>query len=546
MHNCYARRGNRSGHHEVALRHDGLDTHLTDTRQAASPDNALRSATTNIVALVLAAVVASSVLVSSAPATAAASAAPATVRAAQPVPHWLPYWLKCLVLGKCDAAPTNPRYLTDDNGRSLILHGINVSNAIKSDPTGMGWTEQGDLDRLADDFGFNFVRWLIPWDVIEPEPGVIDDDYFAALRERLDWLWAKGIHVVLDMHQDMYAEKLGGNGAPDWAVRTDGWPDWDFGGPWWLKYLSPSVIRAFSNFWQEDGPHGDLQDHYEFAWTEVARRVGDHPGVVGYDLMNEPYWGTKGIQFESTELSPFYQRMINAIREVDADNWIFYEPIAFTVANFGLPSGLTPLDDPRPGEDRLAYFPHFYPLLAHEGLGYDGPIWAEIWAENRVKEVNRQGAPLLIGEWGSPNQPGIDDLIIDTANMADRATSGWTYWSYDRCCWFLDGNGGEQPFVKYLVRVFAREIAGTPVSHDFDPVTREFTLVFDDTAGITGPTRIYIPESRHYPDGWTLDVADPHGTWSSSWDADTEILEITTDSSLGRHEIRISPAADGD
>ncbi len=34
----------------------------------------------------------------------------------------------------------------------------------------------------------------------------------------LDWYAENDIHVVLDFHQDLYGWKVGGNGAPDWAV----------------------------------------------------------------------------------------------------------------------------------------------------------------------------------------------------------------------------------------------------------------------------------------------------------------------------------------
>jgi endoglycosylceramidase len=51
------------------------------------------------------------------------------------------------------------------------------------------------------------------------------------------------------------------------------------------------VIRAFDNFWNYE-EHPELQDHYAAMWAHVAERFRDHPAVIGYDLMNEPWQGS--------------------------------------------------------------------------------------------------------------------------------------------------------------------------------------------------------------------------------------------------------------
>jgi endoglycosylceramidase len=37
----------------------------------------------------------------------------------------------------CWAPPRDPQYITDEQGRALILHGLNVSNSTKFDPERM-------------------------------------------------------------------------------------------------------------------------------------------------------------------------------------------------------------------------------------------------------------------------------------------------------------------------------------------------------------------------------------------------------------------------
>ena len=61
-------------------------------------------------------------------------------------------------------------YITDAQGRVLILHGVNVMNSSKSDPGRMPSITASDAQRMASDWGFNLVRFLIFWDAAEPEP----------------------------------------------------------------------------------------------------------------------------------------------------------------------------------------------------------------------------------------------------------------------------------------------------------------------------------------------------------------------------------------
>jgi hypothetical protein len=80
---------------------------------------------------------------------------------------------------------------------------------------------------MSRDWGFNFARFLLVWDALEPAPGVYDEAYLDRVAERIEWFRAAGIYVVLDMHQDVYGpvasdgREIGGNGAPPW-FQTDG------------------------------------------------------------------------------------------------------------------------------------------------------------------------------------------------------------------------------------------------------------------------------------------------------------------------------------
>ncbi len=176
--------------------------------------------------------------------------------------------------------------------------------------------------------------------------------------------WAKeqGIYVLLDMHQDLYSRFIfadqainyppylqpgdGQDGAPAWAVVTDGWPAVaiDGQGP-----LNLAVMAAVDNFYdnlviaglpQGDAPGPGLQDHFIGAIALLAKRYRlfllfclfslfpivhhwlcrfkNESTVVGYEIMNEPPPGFNFdlIDFSSSLLYPMYTRVIQALTGV--------------------------------------------------------------------------------------------------------------------------------------------------------------------------------------------------------------------------------------
>lgn len=458
-------------------------------------------------------------------------------------------------------ALADAQFITDEQGRALILHGVNLSGSAKGDPLRLPWVDPNDVQRLAEDWGFNLARYLIFWDAVEPEPGVYGEAYFDRTEERLDWLQQAGIYVVLDMHQDVYSQVFCCDGAPLWAVRVlpgdlpyDPLPQWD------LNYFTEPVMRAWDNFWDYGGPHTDLQDHYAAAWARVAERFKDHPAVLGYDIMNEPAAGShipfepavgfpdpEGTApvFDQTFFQPFYERVIASIRSVDPDGWIFYEPRYAGPAN-GAPSFLGVMDDPREGENRLAYFPHYYPIGAELGQSYlnQENVIAN-WVTQRTIEIDAQQAPLLLGEFGIFDgfPYGIEHLQA-LLTMADQVTSGWAYWSYDKGGGLspLNSDGTEKEKLSVMVRPYPQRIAGQPLSYAYDPELRVFTLEFEEKTGVSGPTEIYVPATRFYPYGWELEVSDPNGTWSMTWDAEREVVSFWADPGQAQHRVTIAPS----
>ncbi|MGL4328974.1 MAG: glycoside hydrolase family 5 protein, partial [Tannerellaceae bacterium] len=182
--------------------------------------------------------------------------------------------------------------LTDANGRTVILNGLNHVNKNKSE----GYLNVNDeeLFKKFKSWGFNCIRYGIIWDGLEPEPGKINEAYLKEIDKRVKWAEENGIWLMLDMHQDLYGQAFS-DGAPAWATLTNNAPHYK-GNIWSEAYLiSPAVQIAFDNFWKNaPAPDGiGIQDHYINAWKVVADRYKDAPAVLGFDIMNEPFPGTQ-------------------------------------------------------------------------------------------------------------------------------------------------------------------------------------------------------------------------------------------------------------
>lgn len=435
-------------------------------------------------------------------------------------------------------------FVTDAQGRALILRGINVMSNAKSDPLRMPNISPEDVRRMVEDWGFNHVRFLIFWDAIEPQKGVYDDAYLERVAERLDWFAAAGIHVVLDMHQDVYAARFCCDGAPEWAIRDDGKP-FELQGQWFLNYFQPAVRAAFDNFWRASGEHSDLQVHYRAAWMQVVKRFKDHPAVIGYDLMNEPHPGSMideaellGLPnpaspspiFDERYLSPFYQKLINVIRQEDVQNWIFFEPRYGAPGN-GAATWISDLHDPREGPPRLAYYPHMYSIALEGSERYTvSDTSVSDWETERSKELARWNMPMAIGEWGlSRNTENWQGFVADVLTMADRMLAGWAYWSYDPGTWGLIEQGDERAeseLADHLVRPYAQVIAGTPTAMSFDVGSKDFSLRWSRRAGIVGSSKIYVPKKRHYAQGFTARLNGKIVALEGAWDGIREILTV--------------------
>lgn len=388
-----------------------------------------------------------------------------------------------------DTSPlrTDGARLRDAHGRHRVLHGINL--VAKGGPDDDGdfaekgfagsWTAE-DIDDLAAR-GFTLVRLGVIWAAVEPHPGAYDDGYLDWVRAQLDLIHDAGMLAVLDAHQDLYSQRFG-DGAPHWATLTD--QPFEPTELWSDAYLSSvAVHEALDAFWRDDpGPGGvGLQQRFAAMWAHVAARLGSHPAVAGYDLLNEPAPGSAApqifgaligafaqatgqhpeqlladfadpeaklrqlerlddeavhravgdavhplvAQFEQQSVAPLMARVIEAVRAVDPVTLILREHGYF--ANLGIPSGQPPLGDV--GE---VYSPHGYDLTVDTAaIALSSDTRAATIFARHAETAERLGVPVIVGEWGALDLgPGVAGHATALQDLFDARGWSWTYW-----CW---------------------------------------------------------------------------------------------------------------
>ncbi|MCL4401921.1 MAG: cellulase family glycosylhydrolase [Acidobacteria bacterium] len=269
---------------------------------------------------------------------------------------------------------------------------------------------------------------------------------------------------------------------------------------------------SWSQLWRDEGGR---QARLIQAWRRVFEHFKSDPGVLGYDLINEPIRGdiADNEVFVRDYLFPLYRRIIDALHEISPGKWaLFQPPLLEPRQSWDFPFGRVevPL-----GRKNVVYAPHYY-----------GPSPATA-VDRYTREAALSGAPLMIAEHGDATAPDMDRNLerqqayvrnfVETVTLFDRhALGGVKPWfcgtrviTKSGATWAAfkgksHAGGAER---KYVLDVVARPkphvVAGQVGRYEFNFASREFQLVLTPDAG-KGASEIYVPVDRHYPDGFHL------------------------------------------
>ncbi|HLN17814.1 MAG TPA: cellulase family glycosylhydrolase [Acidimicrobiales bacterium] len=465
------------------------------------------------------------------------------------------------------SGPTGP-YLTDEHGRVVFLRGVNAVYKYapfelypaSGQPYNLSAKDAAEMSRL----GFNVVRLGIIWQGLEPgtagpnDPAICDrgpavdprqfnaaiaDAYLDRVAKTVAVLARYHIYTLLDMHEDIYSSVFGGEGAPPWAVCTNGLPIRHLPGRWSNTYADPALDAATVNFWTND-VRGDLQGQLDRVWKLVAEKFKDDSWVVGYDLINEPF-SRSVIKVNEREvarrLECFYtgrarpgrdaldgsllrcphrdplEGVIPTIRSVDPRHLIFFEPDIFSSHN--LPNDLGPMN-----YHGLVFNFHVY-------CGYRSPVTGDptnltACVDQELRTMQRRraerpglatpaqpaGPPWFMSEFGATQSV---PLLLRLTDLGDEMQLGWTYWAWQ---YYDDPTGSAhealvgptgalEATALVLSRAYPQAVAGIPLSFDYSPTTATFHLVYEADPAISSPTVVYVPVGVHYPRGYCATAA---------------------------------------
>ena len=213
---------------------------------------------------------------------------------------------------------------------------------------------------------------------------------------------------------------IGWDGAPDWATMTDGADTCAAAG---VRELAPAVMHAWDHFYADtDG----IQTELVKSWAAVATSFAGDPAVAGYDLLNEPNWGTD-VDSSGAKLGAFYQRTVAAIRTAETaaggfSHIVFFEPVVIFPTHGTLPPA-SDVNDPN-----MVFAPHNY-----HGSSDPGTVEQGFAAE--AAAAASYGTTFWVGEYGWFGD-GAEDApsVARFAKAQDQAMVGSAWWQWRQAC----------------------------------------------------------------------------------------------------------------
>jgi endoglycosylceramidase len=245
-------------------------------------------------------------------------------------------------------------------------------------------------------------------------------------------------------------------------------------------YSPPTAYFAYQAPFQ-------ARSRYLSVLSNLAQRFANMPGVIGYDLLNEPFFIRPDVgRHVSTEqqLDALYGDGAAAIRRYDSSAILFLEPDLRTDTD-----GNSQLPPPFAMSRNVAYAPHFYDpdvmgfnpqTLNVSKKQYLGPANSQQAFERmRAFASDLWGGPLFVGEFGAPVDAAGAGMylsllydLLDGGKVGARPVSGaqWSYtpgWTPQK----LDGWNGEDLSIVnnrglrkqlFVPRAYAQQVSGTP------------------------------------------------------------------------------------
>ena len=424
--------------------------------------------------------------------------------------------------------------------RTLIFHGLNF---VEKRPPFYPRIGAHELDAL-EEMGLNVVRLGVMLSGLYPSSLIPNAEYLDQIRAIIASLWSRNIRTIVDLHQDILSPVFCGEGAPSWMINVSQLGSLRFPAPmtfqpsqtadpdprtgawakpmatlcddqtafrplgWFDYYMSDAVNKAFAQVYA--GPDGrasggDGRSHvattalpraFEQYWRDVPRALAGTPGLLAYELLNEPHLGDMWAHprlalepglAERVSVGPFMQRMHRIVRSVDATT-----PILFSPAELNNRLGRSVGYDAAflPGEP-MAF--HIYCLTGTDAAGPTTPLTKALChivdhhqIDTRTADLRRLRTAGFVTEFGAVDTTtatGRAEVSYVASRLdAARPPLSWTYWPSSGAPDTTASTGTPLPVTaaerRTLARTYPRAVAGDVRGFHFDDTTGRFLLEY--------------------------------------------------------------------
>jgi len=191
----------------------------------------------------------------------------------------------------------------------IVLRGMQVDPL----PTGASALGLSDFANI-ESWHFNFVRFLIHWQLFERSPPHQNPDgtwthaysttYMAALKNALMWASANGLYVMIE------------NG------ESEEYPPWLLQAPYNSHGITyTDSIQFATDYWSDD-----LSKQFTQDWLNwLAGQLVATPGIVGYEVVDEPDPGYLPLTHDTTQLLLDTELgFAQSVRAIDPNRVMFF------------------------------------------------------------------------------------------------------------------------------------------------------------------------------------------------------------------------------
>jgi hypothetical protein len=329
---------------------------------------------------------------------------------------------------------TSGTKIVDARGHEVRLRGFNVL-PVWSDRPGSTWGA-GHYRRIRA-AGFNAVRFMLHWHVMEPDRRRLDRRNLRTLDAAVGRARAAGLAIILNpiglFQGDLF--------VPLWARTGDALAAVESAGSWYVRAL--------------------------------ADRYSNDRAVAAIDPVNEP----PTYPPDQNRVLRMYRTLIDAVRQVAPSRLVLFEPsfgdssmagadlgllgptknLVFSMHDYyagGAGNGYAPTGELVGKDDGARY--------SIDGASYDPASAPELEAHLLVnlQIMRAAGIPTWIGEFGmTPDTPEGRRWIRDKVALYDRHGVGYAWWLYDLKGSFAPLDPGThrlRPFTRLFTRPGAR------------------------------------------------------------------------------------------